>query len=178
MWTEYPGPRLHSFFISVGLYLHLIHLFTHMKLLWSSPLPAISFTFEILNLNILLLTLIFYPFTNLFINAFEICSSWTPLSIKCCVYKQARIQCPSPHTYVRLLSFCALLDFYHMHLAEPRFSISLSLEYTKGVCWTLMERNHNHHPEFPVSSPCISWLGHRAIPSFSIGAILNILCFL
>ena len=47
------------------------------------------------SLNILLLPLIPYPFFFLLFVAFVICISLTPFSVKCFLYKQAEIHCPS-----------------------------------------------------------------------------------
>lgn len=143
VWTEYPGSWLCSFLISGGLYVHLIHLLTPMKLFWTSPLAEISFTFKVLNLNILLLTLISYLLLNLFIDAFEICNSLMPLSTKAFFYKQARIHCPSLHTSCQNSQFPCPVKFLSYEFGKTQILGHLvSLAYTKGVCWALMEKNH------------------------------------
>lgn len=160
-----PGFRV---FTSSGLHLHLIHLFTPMKQLWTSPLPENSFTFEIINLKILLLTLTFYSLLlNLLADAFEICSSLTPLSPECFLYKQARFIVYRFIPLTRRLSFLALLNFYLMHLAKSRFGISLSLWPTQKVFVKPWWRKITQLPklgcfEFMVSGPCVSCPGPQS----------------
>jgi len=110
-----------------------------MKLLWTLPLPEISFTFEIVYSNILFLALILLLKLNLFVDAFEICSSLTPVFTKCFLYKQARIHCPF-RPLARILFPCPIE--YLSYAFAPKFWISLSGLYKRSSLSTDGEKNY------------------------------------
>lgn len=115
---------------------------------------------------------------NLFIDAFEICSSLTPLFIRYFLYKHARVHHPSLQTSFQNYQFPCLFEFLSYAFA-PRFWISV-LAYTKGVHWALIEKK--------ITLLLVLWIHGlsffksfqhgRAILSFPIGSVLNILFFL